>query len=208
MGRDVTASRGGELHRWPHHRARTAGLARQAEARRLHPRRQAEHSGRSDRGQGQYAQRGRRHAAGVGLRRDPEYPLRVLVERRRLRVPRPHGGQYAPRDEPPARRVSVTGRPVGAVSGLEGPDAGGRRDRPPGLLRGRRRKDTALLSDQRRQRGDRGHRQGAGPHPARHGHGYGQDVHRFPDHLRGSGRRGARSASYFSRTGTCSSTRR
>jgi len=54
---------------------------------------QAEHSDRGDRGEGQQARRGRRHAAGAGLRRDPEHPVRVLLERRRLRVPRPHGGR-------------------------------------------------------------------------------------------------------------------
>ena len=74
-------------------------------------------------------------------------------------------------------------RSVGALPDLEGTDARSRGDGTTGLLRGRRRQDTALLPGQRRQRGRRGHRQGAEPHLAGHGHGHGQDVHRFPDHL-------------------------
>ena len=52
------------------------------------------------------------------------------------------------------------GRSVGALSRLEGPDARSRADRPSGLLRRRQRQGAALLPGQRRQRGDRGHRQG------------------------------------------------
>ena len=33
----------------------------------------------------------RRHATGAGLRRDPAYPLRVFLQWRRLRLPRPDG---------------------------------------------------------------------------------------------------------------------
>ena len=53
----------------------------------------------------------------------------------------------------------------------------------PGLSRGWRGQGPALLPGQRRQRRDRGHRQGAGSHPARHGHRHGQDLHSLPDHL-------------------------
>ena len=52
-----------------------------------------------------------------------------------------------------------------------------------GLLRRRQRQGAALLSGQRRQRRDRGHRQGPGPRPAGHGDRHGQDLHRLPDHL-------------------------
>ena len=45
---------------------------------------------RDHRGQGQHEPRWRRHAAGARVRRDAGHPFRVLVERRRLRVPRPH----------------------------------------------------------------------------------------------------------------------
>ena len=49
--------------------------------------------------------------------------------------PRPNGGQYASRGRPAARRFSVTSRSVGALSDLEGPDAGSRGDRPSRLFR-------------------------------------------------------------------------
>ena len=69
------------------------------------------------------------------------------------------------------------------LSRLEGADAGRRKDRPAGLFRRRQRQGAALLPGQRRQRGHRGHRQGPGPHPARHGDRHRQDLHRLPDHL-------------------------
>ena len=81
------------------------------------------------------------------------------------------------------RRLSVAGRSVGALSRLEGPRRRGRTDRPAGLFRRRQRQGPALLPGQRRQRRDRGHRQGPGPHPAGHGDRHGQDLHRLPDHL-------------------------
>ena len=45
------------------------------------------------------------------------------------------------------------------------------------------RQDPAILPGQRRQRRDRSHRQGPGPHPAGDGDRHGQDLHRLPDHL-------------------------
>ena len=183
MGRDAANPRGGQLHQGPHHRARQAGQSRQGEARRLHPLLQAEHPARADRGQGQLAQRRRRHAAGPRIRRHPRHPVRVLVERRRLRVPRPHRRIRNARDDARPRCLSVTGRSVGALSRLEGADAGSRADRASGLLRGRQRQGPALLPGQRRQRRDRGHRQGPRPPPARHGDRHRQDLHRLPDHL-------------------------
>ena len=63
------------------------------------------------------------HSVGDGMQQALDYaetlniPLRVLFERRRLRVPRPYGGQYASRGRPAARRFSVTrptcGRAIG-----------------------------------------------------------------------------------------------
>ena len=47
------------------------------------------------------------------------------------------GEQHTARVEPFSRRLSVTHRSVGALSGLEGPDAGSRGDRPSRLFRGR-----------------------------------------------------------------------
>ena len=72
---------------------------------------------------------------------------------------------------------------VGALPRLEGPDAGAGADRPSGLLRRRQRQGAALLPGQRRQRRDRGHRQGPEPRAARHGDRHRQDLHRLPDHL-------------------------
>ena len=86
------------------------------------------------------------HSVGDGmqqaprLRRDARHPVRLLLERRRLRVPRPHrherrdGSQ--PRASTPSRRRPISGRSYRAWKGL---DAGGRADRPAGLLRRRQR---------------------------------------------------------------------
>ena len=93
------------------------------------------------------------------------------------------GHQRHERGEPRPRRLSVARRSVGALSRLEGPDAGGRADRASGLFRRRQRQGPALLSGQRRQRRDRGHRQGPRPHPAGHGDRHRQDLHRVSDHL-------------------------
>ena len=106
------------------------------------------------------------HSVGDGMQQGLEYaddtrhPFRLLLERRWLRVPRPHRRGRRDRDEPRARRLSLAGRSLGAVSRLEGSDARGRADRPSGLFRRRQRQGPALLPGQRRQRGDRGHRQG------------------------------------------------
>jgi hypothetical protein len=111
------------------------------------------------------------------------------------------------RAAPPRRRwprcLPVARRPVGALSRLEGPDAGSRGDRPSGLLRRRQRQGPALLSGQRRQRRDRGHRQGPRPHPAGHGDRHRQDLHRLPDHLAAVEGGPARSASCSWPTATC-----
>ena len=101
------------------------------------------------------------------------------------------------------RRLSVARRSVGALSRLEGPDAGGRADRPSGLFRRRQRQGPALLPGQRRQRGDRGHRQGPEtascsswrPAPARPTPPFRSSG--------GCGRRAARSASCSLPTATC-----
>ena len=91
VGRDDANPRGGELHQGPHHRARQHGPPGHGQAGRLHPRVQAEHPDRPDRSQGQQPRHRRRHAAGAGLRRNAEHSVRVLVQRRRLRLPRPNG---------------------------------------------------------------------------------------------------------------------
>ena len=113
------------------------------------------------------------------------------------------GASGRDRDEPRPRRLSVAGRSLGALSRLEGPDAGSRADRPSGLFRRRQRQGPALLSGQRRQRRDRGHRQGPAtascsswrPAPARP---------TPPSRSSGGcGRRAARSASCSSPTATC-----
>ena len=49
------------------------------------------------------------------------------------------GAERRNRDEPRPRRLPVARRSVGALSRLEGPDAGGRTDRPSGLFRRRQR---------------------------------------------------------------------
>ena len=49
------------------------------------------------------------HAAGPRVRRDARDPVRLLVERRRLRVPRPHRHERAAGGHPRARRVPVAG---------------------------------------------------------------------------------------------------
>ena len=72
------------------------------------------------------------HSVGDGMQQaldyadDARHPLRLLLERRRLRVPRPHRHERRDRDEPRARRLPVARRSVGALSRLEGPDAGSR----------------------------------------------------------------------------------
>ena len=184
LGRDDADARGGLFHQGPDHRSRQAGHARQGEAGRLHPLLQAEHPDRADRGQGQQPQRRRRHAAGPRVRRDARHPLRLLLERRRLRVPRPHR-RRAPRSKrtsasTPSRRPPICGRAI-APGRASTPEA--EADRPSGLFRRRQRQGPALLSGQRRQRRDRGHRQGPGPRAAGHGDRHRQDLHRLSDHL-------------------------
>ena len=52
------------------------------------------------------------HSVGDGMQQaldyadDARHPVRVLLERRRLRVPRPHRHQRRDRDEPRPRRIS------------------------------------------------------------------------------------------------------
>ncbi len=85
----------------------------------------------------------------------------------------------------------------------KGLDAEAEQDRAPGLFRRRQRQGPALLPGERRQRGDRGHRQGPAtaccwswrPGPAR--------PTRRSRSSGGCGRRAARSASCSSPTATC-----
>lgn len=151
-------------------------VARRKRGRRQRSVRQAEHPDRGGRGHGQQPLRGGRHAAGRWTT-----PRRYVSPSRSLRTvtvscSTTARGEHAPRGGPAARRLSVANRSVEALPNMEGTDARSRGDRPIGLLRGRQRQDFALLSGKRRKRGHRGHRQGAGSHPARHGHGRGQDV--------------------------------
>jgi predicted PolB exonuclease-like 3'-5' exonuclease len=105
----------------------------------------------------------RRDPAGPRLRRDAGDPLRVFLEWRRLRVPRPHRGQCPTGSQSCHRRLSVADRPLGTLSRLERPHAGGRGDRASRLLRRRQRQGPALLSGD----GNRGqigqHRRFLGP---------------------------------------------
>ena len=130
------------------------------------------------------------HSVGDGMQQaldyadDARHPLRVLLERRRLRVPRPHRRQRRAKEANLALDAFPSPADLWArYRAWKGLDAGGRADRPSGLLRRRQRQGAALLSGQRRQRRDRGHRQGPQPHPARHGDRHRQDLHRLPDHL-------------------------
>ena len=82
-----------------------------------------------------------------------------------------------------ARAFPSPAASLGKISRLEGADAGSGADRPAGLLRRRQRQGAALLPGQCRQCRDRGHRQGPGSHPARHGDRHRQDLHRLSDHL-------------------------
>ena len=56
-------------------------------------------------------------------------------------------------------------------------------DRASGLFRRRQRQGSALLSSQRRQRRDRGHRQGPRPNSTGDGDWHRQDLHRLSNHL-------------------------
>ena len=110
--------------------------------------------------------------------------------------------------EPSSRRLSVTDRSVGALSGLERPDAGSREDRPSRLFRGRQRQDPALLPGQRRQR--RRSRPSPRDRTVSCSSWPRARARRTPPSRSSGacGRRGARSASCSSPTATCSSTRR
>ena len=176
--------RGGQLHQGPHHRPRQAGHARQGQARRLHPLLQAEHPDRADRGQGQQPQRRRRHAAGARLRR----------RRSTSRSSSPRTATASCSTTAPAR--ARRSRANLALDAFPSPAELWARYRAwKGLTPEAEQivlqdyyddgsgKAPALLPGQRRQRRDRGHRQGPGPRPAGHGDRHRQDLHRLPDHL-------------------------
>ena len=61
-------------------------------------------------------QRRRRDAAGAGIRRDPRHPLRLLLERGRLRLPRPHRHQRREGSNLGARRLSIARRALGEAT--------------------------------------------------------------------------------------------
>ena len=129
------------------------------------------------------------HAIGDGMQQGLDYAetlqdsLRIFLQWRWLRLPRPDRCERREGDHHRPRRLPVARGPVGALSRLEGADTRGRGRRPPGLFRRRRRQGPALLPGQRHQRRHRGDCQGRRPHPAGHGDRHGQDLHRVPDHL-------------------------
>ena len=142
------------------------------------------------------------HAIGDGmqqgprLRRHPRHPLRVLFQRRRLRIPRPHRRQRRPGKRrsrsTPFRHRTTCGR--GTAPGRDWR----RRPRPSSCriitttAAARRRAITRPSAINRRHRG---HRQGTRPRVARHGDP--EPVRPIPRFRLsgGSGRRGARNAS-------------
>ena len=139
---------------------------------------------RADRGQGQQPQRRRRHAAGPRLRRrrstSPSSSPRTATASCSTTAP-----ARAPQTE---TNLALDAFPSPAdlwarYRAWKGLTPEAEADRPSGLLRRRQRQGAALLPGQRRQRRHRGHRQGPGPHPARHGDRHRQDLHRLPDHL-------------------------
>ena len=131
------------------------------------------------------------HSVGDGMQQALDYaetlehPVRLLVQRRRLPVPRPDRNQATEIEtESVARRVPVArkscGRRYRAWKGLA---AGGRKRsscRTTSTMAAARSRATTSASP---STGDRGHRQGPEPDPARHGDRHGQDLHRVPDHL-------------------------
>ncbi len=129
-----------------------------------------------------------RHPVGGGLPQAIGYaealdvPF-VLVERRRLPVPRPHRTVLPGRAAARPGRVPLPGGPVAALPGLEGARRRIRPARPPALLRGPRRQGAPLLPARRRPAGGGGGRAGPAPGAAGHGHRHGEDPHRLPDHL-------------------------
>ena len=119
LGRVLPNPRRGQLHQGPYYRSRQAGHPRQSQARRLHPLLQAQHPPRHYRGQGQQPRHWRRHPAGPRIRRHPQYPLRLLQQWRRLRVPRSHWGQPAEGNHPPPGKLPNPRRPLGPLPVLE-----------------------------------------------------------------------------------------
>ena len=206
LGRDDADPRGGQLHQGPHHRPRQAGHARQGQARRLHPLLQAEHpASRSSR------PRTTTTASATACSRRSTTPTTLDIPF----VFSSNGDGFVFHDRTGAERRDR--RPTSRSTPSRRPPISGR-----GIAPGRASTPEAeqiVLQDyfddgsgkapryyqaQRRQRRDRGHRQGPGPHPAGHGDRHRQDLHRLPDHLAAVEGRAARSASSSSPTATCS----
>ena len=97
------------------------------------------------------------HSVGDGMQQaleyadDAQHPVRLLVQRRRLRLSRPDRPQRRQRKRNLSLdRLPLAGRALGEVSHLERPDRRRRSGRPAGLLRRRQRQGAALLPGQRR----------------------------------------------------------
>ena len=141
---------------------------------------------------------------------DPQHPLRVFLERRRLCVPRPHRPTACPSGNKScalrrSRHPQICGRAIAPGRALT---LQARGDRPTRLLRRRQRQRRRATTRSTPSMPQSKRSPRAEPRAAGHGDRNRQNLHRLPDHLASVEGRAERSAFSSSPTATCSSTRR